>query len=149
MNTKHGTLGGTTLAVFAVSFALPAYHELSGWACFRVCLDGVMSIDPDDLGFGLYAPAFVVANLVFVAVALLGLIRPRAVSRGWEWAGGLATGQVLSWPILNLVRADGDFAGIGPGYYLWLVAFLSLVVLVRRMRGEQANSNEGIAEATL
>lgn len=134
MNNRSRWVLVAALVAFGLSFALPAYGEQSGWACLQVCWGALVDFNPKDFGAGLYFPGFVLTNVVFVYVGATAVARRAGFVR--ELLAVAAAGHVLSWPIINLLKSDGDFRAIEVGYYVWLAAYVTLVASLRMNRGE-------------
>jgi hypothetical protein len=127
VNPKR-TLAAIAVAAFAVSFLLPAFGELRGYACFMVCWGAFTRSDTSGMSLGawLYYSGFVAANALFVVLAGGIFAGPRLRSARL-WASALALVQVISWLGVNLwSTARGERFGLKIGYFLWLVAFMLL-----------------------
>lgn len=122
-------LAAASGALFALSFFLPAFGELSGIACLGFCWNLLTHFGRDhDLSLGgwLYYSGFVLANALFVALlAAALLLATRSALR--RWLSALAALQVISWFFVNLVaKWNGDRFNVEVGYFLWLIAFVLL-----------------------
>lgn len=135
---------------FALSFFLPSFetspsNSLSGYACFRVCLSVlVRSGDGKNTSMGawLYYSGFVAANLLFV-ILLVAACCSRTCSRLRGWMSAIILLQVISWLVVNLVAlGNGDHFSLKIGYFVWLLAFISLLcaqICVRDMQNPSAD----------
>ena len=120
---KSRTLTLIAGAVFAVSYFLPAYDSHRGYQCFQWCWTLLLDLadeSQDPLFLRLYYPAFVLTNVLFVAIVAFTLASPRWF-RTRLFLCMLAFFHVLSWLILN-VNKD-SFSAIMPGYYAWFAAY--------------------------
>ena len=114
--------------VFAISHALPAYNDGSGFDCFRVTLRVLVGGGSNSLsGGGFYYAGFAFANILF-AVLVVAL----CVTKKWRTARTVVALiillQVLSWPIVNASASPPTLRDVKIGYYLWLIAYGLLVV---------------------
>jgi len=116
------------VAVFAVSYFLPAYGSGSGFACFGVCWEMLLGHDTKVLsGAWFYYSGFVIANLFFIGlvVALFATTNPRRLRLAFSIVFFL---HVLSWLVLNIFQHPSQLVEIKLGYYVWLCAYGLLVV---------------------
>ena len=128
MKTRHRLTAAAGL-LFAASFFLPSFGELSGIACLGFCWNVLANHRQEhdlSLGAWLYYSGFVLANALFVALLAAALfVAARSAPR--RWASALAALQVVSWFFVNLVaRANGDRFNMEIGYFLWLLSFVLL-----------------------
>lgn len=130
--SKLHRFGFAAATLFLISFVLPAYGQETGFACLRYCWGTIFDYKPDAAGLGLYYPAFVLTNALFVLLIApaLGGKRPGTLSIVLALA---ATTHVLSWLILHLAHLDEAF-DIKVGYFLWLLSYVGLVVFLLKSR---------------
>src|SRR5579884_1709718 len=78
MNTSRN-LGYAAIAVFVLSFFLPAYGNESGFACFGLCwyilLGRDLAGDHVLSGIWLYYGGFAICNLLFIGLAAAFIVR--------------------------------------------------------------------------
>jgi hypothetical protein len=120
-------MGLAAAVVFAISHALPAYADGSGFACFRLTLGVLIGRDIKFLSGGwFYYAGFGLSNLLFVV-----LVVALCVTRKWRTVRTLVSVvlllHVLSWPILNACGSPPTLHDVKLGYYLWLMAYGLLV----------------------
>jgi hypothetical protein len=125
MKLRH-KMAASAGALFAVSFFLPSFGELSGIACLAFCWNVLVNYGQEhdlSLGAWLYYSGFVLANALFIAL-LAAVLFCAARSALRRWAAALAALQVVSWFFVNLVaKWNGDRFNVEIGYFAWLLSF--------------------------
>jgi hypothetical protein len=134
MNLRKACIAISGLS-FALSFFLPSFETnpssaLSGFACLRICLSVFLhSGDGKNapVGAWFYYSGFVAANFIFVL--LFGATLFSNAYAGLRcWMSSIILLQVLSWLVVNVVTMeDGDHFSLKVGYFIWLLAFISLL----------------------
>ncbi len=132
---KSRTLLLVAGAVFITSFFLPAYSGSRGFECFDYCWSLLWKYPEESVPKWLYYAGFVITNVAFVLVFTLRLARSRFHITGFI-VSALAFFHVLSWLFVNLRRTD--IASLQVGYYLWLLAYILLLV-VQISEGRKSN----------
>jgi hypothetical protein len=112
------------VALFAVSFWLPAYQPASrpmpGWECLQVCAEAgaeVLKHPFKSLGQYYYA-GFVLSNALFVVIAVWAALRPSRRRLRTSLAAIILLHVVSWWPC--------GYKEIHYGYFVWLLSFVLL-----------------------
>ena len=71
----HRNLGLAALVVFIISFFLPAFEDMSGFASFAFCWDSLLGHEPFGnirilSGGWFYYSGFVMSNILFVGLVV-------------------------------------------------------------------------------
>jgi hypothetical protein len=116
-------LATIAMALFAISFLLPAFDDLFGYQCFLACWALFVGKQSESFSTVVYYGAFVPTNAVFV-ISAIHLFRTSRTP-GWvKFALVAATVHVLSWGALNAYGVmSGSKLSLGIGYLLWLAAY--------------------------
>jgi len=128
----HRILGLVALAVFIISFFLPAFEGMSGFASFAFCWDTLLGHEPFGnirilSGGWFYYSGFVMSNILFVGL-VAGLFLRRKTGRLRSVFSLLCFLQALSWLVLfALSGKPSQITAIKVGYYVWLIAYGLLV----------------------
>jgi hypothetical protein len=121
-------LGLVAIAIFIISYLLPAFEGMSGFACFGYCWNMLLGHDGAILSGGwFYYSGFVLSNILFIglAVALFVTTKSRRLRSVLSIVCFL---QVLSWLVLFTISGKpSQIAAIKIGYYVWLTAYALLV----------------------
>jgi hypothetical protein len=144
----HRNLGLTALVVFIISFFLPAFEDMSGFASFAFCWDSLLGHEPFGnirilSGAWFYYSGFVMSNILFVGL-VVALFVTRKIRRVRSVFSVVCFLQVLSWLVLFTISGKpSQIAAIKVGYYVWLIAFGLLVTahLWKRMPDQVAAAN--------
>ena len=125
MKTRRN-LGLAAIVVFIVSHFLPAYGDLSGFACFEVCWKALLGDEKIFSGSWFYYSGLVLANILFIGlvVALFVTKKHRGVRLVVSVVCFL---HVLSWVVLHIFQQPPQVSEIKIGYYVWLTAYGLLV----------------------
>src|SRR5262249_3828411 len=106
MKTKRN-LQWAPIVIFLISFALPAFSNDSGFACFAYCWNMLLGRDafgdiPIVSGAWFYYSGFVISNILFIGlvVALFITTKSRKLSSVVSIVCFL---QVLSWVVLFVI----------------------------------------------
>lgn len=144
----HRNLGLAALVVFIISFFLPAFEDMSGFASFAFCWDTLLGHEPFGnvrtlSGGWFYYSGFVMSNVLFVGlVAALFLTRkPGRLRSVFSLVCFL---QALSWLVLFIIsEKPSQITAIKVGYYVWLLAYGLLVTAHpwKRMSNQCAAAN--------
>jgi len=123
-----------SLALFVVSFFLPAYQETYfnglGWECAQVCLEMLKPgsdefNNPDRWYFG----SFNLSNLAMsiMPILLLTVFRERGVPLSIVIVQGILILHVISWPVrVWLSDSNGHILW---GYYVWLISMIVIFTI--------------------
>jgi len=108
----------------------------AGFECFQFCWGGIFKLNSDGIGAWIYFSSFVLDNLLFPILIASLFMKSR-----FMWLTRLlavaAMLHVLSWLVLEIVsRGVGPDFSIKIGYFVWLAAYILLVVLVFKRRAE-------------
>ena len=119
-------IGLAAIVVFVVSHFLPAYGDLSGFACFEVCWKAFLGDEKILSGGWFYYSGLVLANILFVGLAVaLFLTKKRRGLR--SVVSVVCFLHVLSWVVLHIFQQPPQVSEIEIGYYVWLAAYGLLV----------------------
>src|SRR5262245_15818950 len=124
----HRNLGLAALVVFIISFFLPAFEDMSGFASFAFCWDALLGHEPSGnirilTGGWFYYSGFVMSNILFVGLvaALFVTSKLRKLRSVISFVCFL---QVLSWLLLFTISGKpSQITAIKMGYYVWLIAY--------------------------
>ena len=133
----HRNLGLAALVVFIISFFLPAFEDMSGFASFAFCWDTLLGHTPEGLHAGnirilsggwFYYSGFVMSNVLFVGL-VAALFLTRKIGRLRSVFSLVCLLQALSWLVLFIISSDkpSQITAIKVGYYVWLVAYGLLI----------------------
>lgn len=126
MKTRR-KLGVAAVVFFVISHFLPAYGGSSGFACFAACWDMMLGGNGDVLSGGwFYYSGFAVANILFIGLATLLLVKKKGTMAGTIGSVVLFL-HVLSWLVVHAVQHPPRIDEIQVGYYVWLIAYGLLV----------------------
>lgn len=120
------------IALFLISFFLPAYSGDSGFFCFKYCWDLLLGNTTVGDSFPrpgwFYYSGFALANILFIALVLcLFLTKKHRELR--LIISVVCFFQVTSWFALNIVFGKpSQITEFNVGYYAWLIAYGLLVV---------------------
>src|SRR5262245_20105963 len=138
----HRNLGLAALVVFIVSFFLPTFEDMSGFASFAFCWDTLLGHSILSGGW-LYYSGFVVSNVLFVGL-VAALFVTRKMRRVRSVFSVVCFLQALSWLVLFTISGKpSQITGIKVGYYVWLIAYGLLVTahLWKRMSNQGSSAN--------
>jgi len=119
-------LGLIAIMIFVISYFLPAYSDISGFACFAVCWKILLGHEANVLSGGwFYYSGFVISSVFFIALAaaLFTTKKHRGLRSGVSIVCFL---EVLSWLVLHIFHPS-EISQIKIGYYVWLIAYGILV----------------------
>ena len=121
-------LGLLAILLFVGSFFLPAYGDLSGFACFGWCWGALLGHDTEILsGAWFYYSDFVLANVLFIGLAV-ALFATKKSRRLRSIISVVIFLQVLSWLALHIFSGQpSQVVEIKLGYYVWVIAYGLLV----------------------
>ena len=128
----HRNLGLAALVVFLISFFLPAFADMSGFASFAFCWDTLLGHEPSGnirilSGGWFYYSGFVVSNVLFVGL-VTALFLTRKIGRLRSVFSLVCFLQALSWLVLFIISGKpSQITAIKVGYYVWLIAYGLLV----------------------
>jgi len=113
--------------LFAVSFFLPAFHDLHGWRCAGLSATAISWQDFWRGNVGtIYLTSLTLANLVMIASAFL-LPRFSQNSRFIKyWRGFSFLALALVWSYVFLLFTHNDRKDMKIGCYVWTASFLLL-----------------------
>jgi hypothetical protein len=115
------------MSLFLISHFLPAYGDMSGFACFHYCWRTLLGHEGEALRGGwFYYSGFVITNLLFIGLTIALFVTNKS-RRLRSVISVLLFLHVLSWLILHLFQQPPQLAPIKIGYYLWLIAYALLV----------------------
>jgi hypothetical protein len=144
----HRNLGLAALVVFIISFFLPAFGGMSGFASFAFCWNTLLGHDPTGFmgnvrilsGAWFYYSGFVMSNILFLGL-VAALFLPGTIGRLGSVFSLVCFLQALSWLVLFTI--SGDPSKIKVGYYVWLIAYGLLVAAYpwKRMSNQCAAAN--------
>jgi hypothetical protein len=144
----HRNLGLAALVVFIISFFLPAFEDMSGFASFAFCWDILLGNESSGnirilSGAWFYYSGFVISNIFFVGL-VAALLVTRKIRRLRSVLSLVCFLQALSWLVLFAVSGEpSQIAAIKVGYYVWLIAYGLLVTahLWKRMFNQDTAAN--------
>ena len=144
----HRNLGLAALVVFIISFFLPAFEGMSGFASFAFCWDTLFGHEPSGnirilSGSWFYYSGFVMSNILFVGL-VAALFLTRKIGRLRSVFSLVCFLQALSWLVLFIIPAEpSQITAIKVGYYVWLIAYGLLVTAHpwKRMSNQGAAAN--------
>ncbi|HMJ66349.1 MAG TPA: hypothetical protein VK615_13465 [Candidatus Binatia bacterium] len=128
----HRNLGLAALVVFIISFFLPAFEGMSGFASFAFCWDTLLGREPTGnvrilSGGWFYYSGFVMSNILFVGL-VAALFLTRKIGRLRSVFSLVCFLQALSWLVLFAISGKpSQITAIKVGYYVWLIAYGLLV----------------------
>ena len=128
----HRNLGLAALVVFIISFFLPAFEDMSGFASFAFCWDTLLGHEPSGnirilSGGWFYYSGFVMSNILFVGL-VAALFLTRKIGRLTSVFSLVCFLQALSWLVLFTISGKrSQITAIKVGYYVWLIAYGLLV----------------------
>ena len=120
--------GLVAIAIFVISYFLPAYGDGSGFTCVRFCWEVLSGHDTEILsGAWFYYSGFMIANVCFIGLAttLFVTTRHRRLRLVLSLVFFL---HVFSWFVLHLFQQPSQLTELKLGYYVWLCAYGLLVV---------------------
>lgn len=112
-------IGLAAVLLFAVSYFLPAYDTLRGFACFLQCWETLWHFDPSDLGCSLYYSGFALSNIM-LPILVVGLF---VSHRGWQFRSTVSLVMLLHTVSWSILESSSSNSSIKIGYYLWLGAY--------------------------
>ncbi len=118
--------GLAAIVVFVISHFLPAYGNISGFACFRICWDTLLDHAEILSGDWFYYSGFVIANILFIGL-VVALFVTKKLRRLRSVVSIVFFLHVLSWLVLHIFPKPSGIAEIKIGYYVWLIAYGLLV----------------------
>jgi hypothetical protein len=151
---KHAILVVSGI-LYLTSLFVPAYRGLPGHMCLMGCAGRLIPFNQSDFGFGLYYPAFLLTNLVFLFALYRGLRERAKTSLAFICIAAFGFLHLASWfiinmlssapPLTDLLAAEGvvfvpssqmtAIDQIDIGYYLWATAyFLVLYSLIQKRK---------------
>ena len=144
----HRNLGLAALVLFIISFFLPAFEGMSGFASFAFCWNSLLGHEPFSnirilSGGWFYYSGFVMSNILFVGL-VAALFVTRKLRRVRSVFSVVCFLQVLSWLVLFAISGKpSEIAAIKVGYYVWLIAYGLLVTAYpwKRMSNQCAAAN--------
>ena len=144
----HRNLGLAALVVFIISFFLPAFEGMSGFASFAFCWDTLLGHEPSGnirilSGGWFYYSGFVMSNILFVGL-VAALFLTRKIGRLRSVFSLVCFLQALSWLVLFTISGKpSQITAIKVGYYVWLIAYGLLVTayLWKMMSNQGAAAN--------
>jgi hypothetical protein len=120
----HRKLGLVAIAAFIISYLLPAFEDMSGFACFGYSWNMLLGHESDILsGIWFYYSGFVICNILFIGliVALFVMKKSRRLA---SIVSIVCFSQVLSWLVAFAISGKtSQIAAIKIGYYVWLTAY--------------------------
>jgi len=128
----HRILGLAALVVFIISFFLPAFEGMSGFASFAYCWDTLLGHEPLGnfrilSGGWFYYSGFVMSNVLFVGL-VAALFLTRKIGRLRSVFSLVCFLQALSWLVGFVISGEpSQITAIKVGYYVWLIAYGLLV----------------------
>lgn len=126
MNTPR-KLGLAAAVVFAISHALTAYGDASGFTCFRFTASFIFDADGKFLsGSWFYYSGFALSNVLFLMLAV-ALFVTKKYRKARTLTSAVLFLHVLSWLIMNAAGSPPTLHEVKVGYYVWLVAYGLLV----------------------
>jgi hypothetical protein len=144
----HRNPGLAALVLFIISFFLPAFEGMSGFASFAFCWNTLLGHQPFGnvripSGEWFYYSGFVISNILFVGLvaALFLTKKPGRLGSVFSIVCFL---QALSWLVLPAISGDpSQITAIKVGYYVWLIAYGLLVTAYpwKRMSNQCAAAN--------
>jgi hypothetical protein len=134
-------LGLAAIVVFVISHFLPAYGNISGFDCFRVCWDTLLDRAEILSGGWFYYSGFVISNILFIAL-VVALFVTKKSRRLRSVISVVFFLHVLSWLVLQIIPQPSQVTDIKIGYYVWLIAYGLLVAA--HLSKEPAESPESI-----
>ena len=139
----HRNPGLAAFVVFIISFFLPAFKGMSGFASFAFCWDSLLGGERILSGSWFYYSGFVMSNILFVGL-VVALFVTRKIWRVRLVLSVACFLHVLSWLVLFAISGKpSEIAAIKVGYYVWLIAYGLLVTahLWKRMPDQVAAAN--------
>ena len=144
----HRNLGLAALVVFIISFFLPAFEGMSGFASFAFCWDTLLGHELSGnirilSGGWFYYSGFVMSNILFVGL-VAALFLTRKIVRLRSVFSLVCFLQALSWLVLFTISGKpSQITAIKVGYYVWLIAYGLLVTayLWKMMSNQGAAAN--------
>ena len=148
----HRNLGLAALVVFIISFFLPAFEDMSGFASFAFCWDTLLGHEPTGnvrilSGGWFYYSGFVMSNILFVGL-VAALFLTKKIGRLRSVFSLVCFLQALSWLVLFAISGKpSQITAIKVGYYVWLIAYGLLVTAYpwKRMSNQGAATNPAAA----
>jgi len=119
-------LGLTAIVVFVISHFLPAYGNISGFACFRVCWDTLLDRSEILSAGWFYYSGFVISNILFIGL-VMAVFMTKKSRRVRSVISVVFFLHVLSWLVLHIFPQPSQVTEIKIGYYVWLIAYGLLV----------------------
>ena len=134
--------------VFIISFFLPAFEDMSGFASFAFCWDTLLGHELSGnirilSGGWFYYSGFVMSNILFVGL-VAALFLTRKIVRLRSVFSLVCFLQALSWLVLFTISGKpSQITAIKVGYYVWLIAYGLLVTayLWKTMSNQGAAAN--------
>jgi hypothetical protein len=129
----HRNLGLAALVVFIISFFLPAFEDMSGFASFAYCWNTLLGHEPTGnvriLSGGWFCySGFVLSNILFVGL-VAALFLTKKIDRLRSAFSCLCFLQALSWLVLFAIsEKPSQITAVKVGYYVWLIAYGLLVI---------------------
>jgi hypothetical protein len=120
------SLALAAIVVFVVSYFLPAYGDLSGFACFEVCWKAFWGDEKIFSGTWFYYSGLVLANILFIGL-VVALFVTKKHPRVRLVVSVVCFLHVLSWLVLHIFQQPPQVSEIKIGYYVWLAAYGLLV----------------------
>ncbi len=136
-------LGLVAIAVFIISYFLPAFEDMSGFACFGYCWNVLLGHEPlgDNTilsGAWFYYSGFVISNILFIGL-VVALFATTKIRRLRSVVSIVCFLQVLSWVVLFVISGKpSQVAELKIGYYVWLIAFVLLVATHLRQKSAES-----------
>jgi hypothetical protein len=150
--TTNLTRLGFALAwvLFGISLTLPAFKDMSGWACAQSVFTFLFDFEFKEVCSWLYYSAFNLTNLTLLLLPIL--VFTPFLSRFYlaaRWLVGACFLHTLSWFVWGL--CNGGIHELKAGYYLWLLAVgVLLASCIARVRSMQNTSpTNTLTQATL
>jgi hypothetical protein len=132
-------LGLIAIVVFIISYFLPAFGDMSGFACFGYCWSMFLGHDAEILsGAWFYYSGFVISNILFIGL-VVALFATTKIRRLRSVVSIVCFLQVLSWVVLFAISGKpSQVAELKIGYYVWLIAFVLLVATHLRQKSAES-----------
>ena len=128
----HRNTGLAALVVFVISFFLPAFEGMSGFASFAFCWGTLLGHEASGnvrifRGGWFYYSGFALSNVLFVGL-VVALFLTRKTGRVRSVLSVVCFLQALSWLVLSIISGEpSQITAIKVGYYVWLIAYGVLV----------------------
>jgi len=120
-------LGLVAIVVLVISHFLPAFGNMSGFACFGYCWDTLLAPYTESHGGEwFYYSGFVISNILFIGLVVALFVTKRS-RRLRSVVSVVFFLHVLSWLVLQIVPQPSQVTEIKIGYYVWLIAYGLLV----------------------